>query len=207
MDSHNYIARRRILHTAASQTLRSIAINANCRAIFQAILLIISHRSLVDEPDNWCFRLSFFFSSFLFRPRRKSSVGRNLQDPIPRYLTGSLGGGGREDREVTGCPFGFRRSTPGPSLYCKEIPCSGHAIEKEGKSAKNSVFGAELISPLQLKNDAQNAKFGPQSHLNMKLNPRRMFVRTMMTPKVSELIKNGGARKMWWFSIFIIFSI
>ena len=113
------------------------------------------------------------------------------------------GGDGREDRGVTGCPFGCRRSTPGPSLNCKEIPYSGHAVDKEEKSAKNSVFGAEPISPLQLQNDAQNANFGPQSHLNMKLNPRRMLFRSMMTPKGSELIKNlttmhenGGARKM-----------
>ena len=85
----------------------------------------------------------------------------------------------------------------------KELPYSGHAIEKEGKSAKNSVFGAEPISPLQLQNDAQNANFGPQSHLKMKWNPRRMLFRSMMTPKGSELIKNlttmhenGGARRM-----------
>ena len=39
------------------------------------------------------------------------------------------------------------------------IRASGHAIEKEGKSAKNSVFGAESISPLQLQNDAQNLSF------------------------------------------------
>ena len=97
-------------------------------------------------------------------------------------------GNGREDRGVTGCPFGFRRSTPSPSRDRKESPYSGHAIEREGKSAKNSVFGAESISPLQLQNDAQNANFGPQSHLNMKLNPRRMLFRSMMTPKGSELI-------------------
>ena len=124
---------------------------------------------------------------------------------ILRYLSGSLGGGdGREDRGVTGCPFGVRRSTPGPSLYCKEIPYSGHAIEKEGKSAKNSVFGAEPISPLQLQNDAQNVNFGLQSYLKMKWNPRRMLFRSMMTPQGSKLIKNltsvhenGGARKIW----------
>ena len=69
------------------------------------------------------------------------------------------------------------------------------------------------ISPLQLQNDAQNANFGLQSHLKMKLNPRRMLFRQMMTPKGSELIKNlttvhenGGAREMWCFSIFLIFS-
>ena len=102
---------------------------------------------------------------------------------------------------------------PGPSLLVKEFPYSGHAVEKEEKSAKNSVFGAEPISPLQLKNDAQNANFGLQSHLNMKLNPRRMLFRSMMTPKGSELIKNlttvhenGGARKMWCFSIFLYFQ-
>ena len=116
------------------------------------------------------------------------------------------GGDGREDRGVTGCPFGSRRSTPGPSPQIKELPYSGHAVEKEEKSAKNSVFGAEPISPLQLQNDAQNANFGLQSHLNMKLNPRRMLFRSMITPKGSELIKNlttvhenGGARKMWCF--------
>jgi hypothetical protein len=86
------------------------------------------------------------------------------------------GGDGREDRGVAGCPFGCRRSTPGPSLHCKEIPYSGHAIEKEGKSAKNSVFGAGPISPLQLQNDAQNVNFGLQSYLKMKWNPRRMGV-------------------------------
>ena len=86
------------------------------------------------------------------------------------------GGDGREDRGVTGCPC-----APGPSRHCKEIPYSGHAIEKEGKSAKNSVFGAEPISPLQLQNDAQNVNFGPQSHLKMKWNPRRMLFRSMMT--------------------------
>ena len=134
---------------------------------------------------------------------------------ILRYLAGSLGGGdGREDRGVTGCPLGSRRNTPGPSPQVKEIHYSGHAVEEEGKSAKNSVFGAEPISPLQLQNDAQNANFGPQSHLKMKWNPRRMLFRPMMTPKGSELIKNltsvhenGGARKMWRFSIFLIFSI
>ena len=46
------------------------------------------------------------------------------------------GGDGREDRGVAGCPFGFRRSTPGLSLYCKEIPYSGHAIKKEAESRK-----------------------------------------------------------------------
>ena len=103
---------------------------------------------------------------------------------------------------------------PSPFRDRKESPYSGHAIEREGKPAKNSVFGAESISPLQLQNDAQNANFGPQSHLNMKLNPRRMLFRSMMTPKGSELIKNlttmhenGGARKMWCFSIFFIFNI
>ena len=124
------------------------------------------------------------------------------------------GGDGREDRGVAGCPLGFRRSTPGSSRDRKESPYSGHAIEREGKSAKNSVFGAEPISPLQLQNDAQNANFGLQSHLNMKLNPRRMLFRSMMTPQGSELIenlttvhKNSGARKMWCFSIFFIFSV
>ena len=113
------------------------------------------------------------------------------------------GGDGREDRGVAGCPFGSRRSAPGPSRHCMDFPYSGHAVEKEGKSAKNSVFGAEPISPLQLQNDAQNANFGLQSHLKMKLNPRRMLFRSMMTPKGSELIKNlttmhenGGARRM-----------
>ena len=100
---------------------------------------------------------------------------------VSRWIFGPENG--REDRGVAGCPFGFRRSTPGPSLELKEIPYSGHAIEKEGKSAKNSVFGAESISPLQLQNDAQNANFGLQSHLNMKLNPRRILFRSMMTPK------------------------
>ena len=123
------------------------------------------------------------------------------------------GGDGREDRRVAGCPFGSRRSTPGSSLYCKELHYSGHAIELEGKSAKNSVFGAEPISPLQLQNDAQNVNFGPQSHLKMKWNPHRMLFRSMMTHKGSELIKNlttvhegGGARKMWCFSIFLYFQ-
>jgi len=131
---------------------------------------------------------------------------------VSRWIFGP--GNGREDRGVAGCPFGSRRSAPGPSRHCMDFPYSGHAVEKEGKSAKNSVFGAESISPLQLQNDAQNANFGPQSHLKMKLNPRRMLLRSMMTPKGSELIKNlttvhenGGARKMWCFSIFFIFSI
>ena len=131
---------------------------------------------------------------------------------LSRWIFGP--GNGREDRRVASCPFGFRRSAPDPSRDRKISPYSGHAIEKEGKSAKNSVFGAEPISPLQLQNDAQNVNFGPQSHLNMKLNPRRMLFRSMMTPKGSELIKNltsvhenGGARKMWCFSIFLIFSI
>ena len=92
---------------------------------------------------------------------------------VSRWIFGP--GNGREDRGVTGCPFGFRRSTPSPFRDRKESPYSGHAIEREGKSAKNSVFGAESISPLQLQNDAQNANFGLQSHLKMKLNPRRMF--------------------------------
>ena len=89
-------------------------------------------------------------------------------------------------------------------LEFKEIPYSGHAVEKEEKSAKNSVFGAEPISPLQLQNDAQNVNFGLQSHLKIKWNPRRMLFRSMMTLKGSELIKiltsvheNGGARKIW----------
>ena len=131
---------------------------------------------------------------------------------VSRWIFGP--GNGREDRGVAGCPLGFRRSTPGSSRDRKESPYSGHAIEREGKSAKNSVFGAEPISPLQLQNDAQNANFGLQSHLKMKWNPHRMLFRSMMTSKESELIKNltsvhenGGARKMWRFSIFLIFSI
>ena len=50
--------------------------------------------------------------------------------------------------------------------------------------------------------------FGPQSHLNMKLNPRRMLFRSMMTPQGSELIKNlttvhenGGARKIHYWTL------
>ena len=153
--------------------------------------------------------------------RYERAVQHALHVPPGALQGGSSGfslifgpGNGREDRGVTGCPFGFRRSTPSPSRDRKESPYSGHAIEREGKSAKNSVFGAESISPLQLQNDAQNANFGLQSHLNMKLNPRRMLFRSMITPKGSELIKNlttvhenGGAREMWCFSIFLIFSI
>ena len=96
----------------------------------------------------------------------------------------------------------------------KELPYSGHAIEKEGKSAKNSVFGAESISPLQLQNVAQNANFGPQSHLKMKLNPRRILFRLMVITQGSDLIKNltsvhenGGGWKFHHFSFFFIFLI
>ena len=46
---------------------------------------------------------------------------------------------------------------------------------ERGNPLKIAFFGAESISPLQLQNDAQNANFGLQSHLKMKLNPRRMF--------------------------------
>ena len=100
--------------------------------------------------------------------------GENPKKLGSRFLS-RVPGDGREDRRVASCPFGFRRSAPDSTRDRKESPYSGHAIEKEGKSAKNSVFGAESISPLQLQNDAQNANFGLQSHLKMKLNPRRMF--------------------------------
>ena len=65
---------------------------------------------------------------------------------VSRWIFGP--GNGKEDRRVTGCPFGFRRSTPSPFRDRMESPYSGHAIEREGKPAKNSVFGAESISPL-----------------------------------------------------------
>ena len=39
---------------------------------------------------------------------------------------------------------------------------------ERGNPLKIAFFGAESISPLQLQNDAQNANFGPQSHLNPK---------------------------------------
>ena len=75
----------------------------------------------------------------------------------------------------------------------KELPYSGHAIEKEGKAAKKErFFCAEPISPLQLQNDAQNVNFGLQSHLNMKLNPCRMFFRSMVTP-----IRDRSWLKIW----------
>ena len=121
---------------------------------------------------------------------------------VSRWIFGP--GNGRKDRGVAGCPFVFRRSTSSPFRDRKESPYSGHAIEKEGKSVKNSVFGAGPISPLQLQNDAQNVNFGLQSYLKMKWNPRRMLFRSMMTPKGSKLIKNltsvhenGGARKIF----------
>ena len=72
---------------------------------------------------------------------------RYREDPkVSLWIFG--GGDGREDRGVTGCPFGSRRNTPGPSPQVKEIPYSGHAVEKEEKPAKKNVFGVESISPL-----------------------------------------------------------
>ena len=79
---------------------------------------------------------------------------------VSRWIFGP--GNGREDRGVTGCPFGFRRSTPSPSRDRKESPYSGHAIEREGKSAKNSVFGAESISPLKKLGRGSFYVLGPQ---------------------------------------------